>query len=212
MKYSVCAIAMALLAVWLNVADAARYECHRINNYCAKSAWMVFGYYDTQSNKYVTHGWWKIPRNKARTYCFYRGEDLWMYWDWDKSYGTSSDISFSVPGDWNACTCTVKQKIYFGYNGHPFYESNSKHIGDTCETLGLPDCKYRRLEKIDNIQYTHSNVNYCPQARRLGEGIEELNKGLVVGDTVAYEDIPEDQLDEVVFVSEEAGVEDVDLN
>ena len=197
-----------LLAVWLNTAEASRLECHRINNYCSKTAWLVFGYFDTESSKYVTHGWYTLHGNKAKTYCFLREKSLWMYWNWDEDYGTSSDISFSLPGDWNACTCRRKQKIYYDYDGHPFYESNSGNIGNTCETLGLRDCKYRKLDKIDNFRYTHSNVRQCDHGRRLGEGSEGLNKSLVVGGTVAYENIPEDQLDEVVFVAEEDGIED----
>lgn len=212
MKFSVFGIALALLAMWLNAADAARYECHRINNYCSRSAWMVFGYYDTKSSKYVTHGWWNIPGNKAKTYCFYRGESLWMYWDWDRDYGIKSDITFSLPGDWTACTCTVRQKIHYNYNGHPFYETNSKNIGKTCGSLGLRHCKYRKLEKIDSIKYTHADVRHCPQGRRLGDSNGESGKGLVIGNTVAYEDIPEDQLDEVVFVAEDSGIADAGLS
>ena len=134
-----------------------------------------------------------------------------MYWDWDRNYGTSSDISFSLPGDWNACTCTEKQKIYYSYNGHPFYESYSQNIGSTCSGLGLEHCKYRKLEKIDSIQYTHSNVRYCPHGRRLGDSKEGTVKGLEVGSTVAYEDIPEDELDSVVFVAEDKGIQDAGL-
>ena len=133
-----------------------------------------------------------------------------MYWDWDRNYGASSDISFSLPGDWNACTCTVKQKIYYNYNGHPFYEGYSKNIGTSCSGLGLQHCRYRKLEKIDSIHYGGSNVKYCPHGRRLGDGKEE-GKGLEVGSTVAYEDIPKEQLDEVVFVAEDTGIEDAGL-
>ena len=211
MKFSLCGIAVALLAVWLNVADAAKYECHKINNYCTKSAWMVFGYYDTPSKKWVTHGWWNIPGNKAKTYCFYRGHELWMYWDWDKNYGYHSDIKYALPGDWVACTCTKKQKIYYNFGGHPFYERYSKNIGKKCSTLGLSGCQYRKLEKIDTYKYTHTNVRYCPHGRRLGDGGEGSGKGLVVGSTVAYEDIPEDERDDVVFVAEDTGIADAAL-
>ena len=134
-----------------------------------------------------------------------------MYWDWDLNYGYKSDISFSLPGDWTACTCTVKQKIYYNYGGHPFYEAYSRNIGTSCYRLGLRGCRYRKLEKIDSIRYGGSNVKYCPHGRRLGDGDDkdESEKGLVVGSTVAYEDIPEDQLDEVVFVAEDKGIGDV---
>ena len=212
MKLRLFAVALALVATWLNAADAARYECHRITNYCTKSAWMVFGYFDSKSNTYLTHGWWNIPGSKAKTYCFYRGHSLWMYWDWDKNYGFDSDLSFSLPGDWIACTCTAKQKIYYKYAGHSFYEAYAKKGAHKCKYLGLNGCKYRKLEKIDSNKYSGSVIRYCPHGRRLGDGSEESDKGLVVGDAVAYEDIPEDQLDEVIFVAEDKEIGTAGVN
>lgn len=193
------------------VAKATRYECHRISNYCSKSAWIVFGYYDTQSSKWVTHGWWQHKANTAKTYCFYRGQSLWMYWDWDLSYGYNSDISFPLPGDWTACTCTSKQKIYYSFSGHPFYEEYSKNNATSCSNLGLRNCLYRKLEKVDSLVYGGSDVRQCTRRRRLGDVKEEKIHGensLVVGETVAYEDIPKDQLDELVFVAEDKGIQE----
>ena len=212
MKTTACVVLFALAALCMHAVEGARYECHKINNYCSKSAWMVFGYYDTRSRKWVTHGWWNIPANKAKTYCFYRGQDLWMYWDWDGNYGGTSDVTFPLPGDWTACTCTVKQKIYYNYNGHPFYESYSKNIGTTCSGLGLRNCRYRKLEKIDNILYGSSNIkNSCPR-RRLGDGGDGSESGLVIGGTVEYTDIPEAEQGDVVFVEEDKEIADAAVN
>ena len=120
-------------------------------------------------------------------------------------------MRFSLPGDWTACTCTVKQKIHYNYGGHPFYESYSRHIGTSCSRLGLRHCRYRKLEKIDSLAYGGSSIkNSCPR-RRLGEGGGDSESGLVVGGTVAYEDIPESQLDEVVFVAEDKDIGDAEI-
>lgn len=131
-----------------------------------------------------------------------------MYWDWDQSYGIDSDVTLSRPGDWTACTCTSKQKIYYTNGLTQFYEKFTKKSAKTCGDIGLRHCTYRRLENIDSGKQVGLIVKTCPYRRRLRDEGKLSVSGLVIGETVAYEDLPAYTQDQVVFVAEEDGIQE----